>query len=214
MSTLLKQENINELIQSCADGNEESLKKFFEIYSEDIYNFPLKVFHLTEDDASEFYIYAFERLRSGRRFQSFKGKSSFKTWLYTVLRNMLIDWKRNKRELKIVSAKKVNSEGQEYSTIESEPDTITPLKQEANTMSANFRKALSEIKLESRVIFKLAYIFYLNLEDDEVEFIQEKTGYSLEEIKSKVLEMREVLSEKDQESMKYEDKITSIYTNI
>jgi RNA polymerase sigma factor (sigma-70 family) len=214
MSTISKQENINDLIQSCADGNEDSLKKFFEIYSEDIYNFPMKVFHLTEDDASEFYIYAFERLRSGKRFQSFKGKSSFKTWLYTVLRNMLIDWKRNRRELKMVSAKRVNSEGQEYSTIESEPDSLAPLKEEALTVSYNFQKALSEIKIENRVIFKLAYIFYLNLEEDEIEFIKEKTGYTESEIRKKVLELRDVLSEKDQESMRYEDKITSIYTNI
>ncbi|MDX1958453.1 MAG: RNA polymerase sigma factor [Leptospiraceae bacterium] len=210
----LKQEEILQLVTECASGNETSLKRFFEIYSQDIYNFPLKVFHLSEDDASDFFIYAFERLKNGKRFQTFQGKSSFKTWLYTVLRNMLIDWKRNKKELRIVSSTKVNSEGQEYSSIEAEEDKLSPLKVEADEESERFRKALSEIKVENRVIFKLAYIFYLNLEEDEILYIQEKTGFSLEEIRKKILEIRDQLIEKNTETMEYEDKITSIYMNI
>ena len=64
----LSQEEIFTLVQSCATGNQESLKKFFEEFSEDIYNFPIRVFHLEEDDASEFFIYAYERLKSGKLF--------------------------------------------------------------------------------------------------------------------------------------------------
>ncbi|HNO23345.1 MAG TPA: sigma-70 family RNA polymerase sigma factor, partial [Leptospiraceae bacterium] len=100
-----------ELVSKCAAGNEDSLRLFFERFSEDIYNFPIKVFHLSEDEAGDFFIYAFERLKTGKKFQSFQGKSTFKTWLFTVLRNMLIDWKRNQKELKTVSNRKINSDG-------------------------------------------------------------------------------------------------------
>jgi RNA polymerase sigma factor (sigma-70 family) len=206
--------DINELLKSCASGDESAIKQFFEIYSTDIYNFPLKVFHLTEDDASDFFIYAFERLKSGRRFQSFQGKSSFKTWLYTVLRNMLIDWKRNKKELKIVPSKKINSEGQEYSTIENEADKHSLMMQEALEVSESFNSSLNDIKVENRIIFKIAYIYYLNLENDEIDYLIEKIGYSKEEIRYKINEMREYLCEKEKESLEYEDKITSIYVNI
>ena len=205
---------IFDLVSRCADGDEASLKRFFEIFAEDIYNFPLKVFHLTDDDAGDFFIYAFERLRSGKRFQSFKGKASFKTWLYTVLRNMLIDWQRNKKEIKIVPSRKFNSEGQEYSTIENEPDKMNELRLEAQEFSDSFNKALSEIKIENRVIFKVAFLFYLNLDEEEINYVMEKTGSSREEIRKKIYEIREYLSNKEEETIKNEDKITSIYVKI
>ncbi|MBK8394546.1 MAG: RNA polymerase sigma factor [Leptospiraceae bacterium] len=210
----LSQEEIFALVQSCATGNQESLKKFFEVFSEDIYNFPIRVFHLEEDDASEFFIYAYERLKSGKRFHTFVGKSGFKTWLYTVLRNMLIDWKRNKRELKIVSRVKVNSDGVEYYSIENEPDTKIDLQREADTISVRFREALSELKIDSRIIFKLAYIYYLNLELDEVEYLLEKTNLSKEELQKEIIAIRDILSDKEIQAIQNEDKIASLYMNI
>lgn len=207
-------ESVLALIEACSQGNIEAIKEFFEIYSKDIYNFPIKVFHLTEDDASDFFIYAFERLKSGKRLQSFQGKSSFKTWLYTVLRNMLIDWKRNKKELKIVSTAKINTDGVEYSTIDNEPDTRIEEKKQATTFTDQFYTILNSIKVENRVVFKLAYVYYLNLEKDEIEYILEKNQISLSELEKKILEIRDFLSEKEEEKVKNEDKITSIYLSI
>ena len=210
----LSQEEIFTLVQSCATGNQEYLKKFFEEFSEDIYNFPIRVFHLEEDDASEFFIYAYERLKSGKRFHTFVGKSGFKTWLYTVLRNMLIDWKRNKRELKIVSSVKVNSEGVEYYSIENEPDTKFDRQKEADSVSEKFRELLTEIKMESRIIFKLAYIYYMNLDADEIEYLLEKTGLSKEELQKEIISIRDILSDKEIQSLQSEEKIASLYMNI
>ena len=148
-----EKEELQELVKLCAKGDEASLKLFFEYFSEDIYNFPVKVFHLSEDDAGEFFIYAFERLKSGKRFQTYVGKSAFKTWFYSVLRNMLIDWKRTKKEIKTNPNYRVNSEGVEYSTIENEPDRMTGMKEEAGYYSEKFQEALAEIKLENRTIY-------------------------------------------------------------
>ncbi len=116
----LSKDKTLDLVSRCGDGEEDALRQFFEIYSEDIYNFPMKIFHLSEDDAGDFFIYAFERLKTGSRFGSFKGKSSFRTWFYSVLRNMLIDWQRTKRELKVTNLGKISKEGKEYATIEDE----------------------------------------------------------------------------------------------
>ena len=203
-----------ELVSKCAAGNEVSLRLFFERFSEDIYNFPIKVFHLSEDEAGDFFIYAFERLKTGKKFQSFQGKSTFKTWLFTVLRNMLIDWKRNQKELKTVSNRKINSDGEEYSVLENEPDRLQTEKQIAAKETEGFYRILSDIKIENRVIFKLAYIYYLNLEEDEIKYIQEKNNYSKEYILSKIMEIRDFLSDKELESIELEDKITSLYNSI
>lgn len=214
MVAKLDQEQIFQLVQKCATGDEQALKQFFEIYAQDIYNFPIRIFHLTEDDAGDFFLFAFERLRSGKRFHSFQGKSSFKTWLYTVLRNLLIDWQRNRRELKTVSARKVNKDGMEYADIEQEADTLAEENKRAHEFSEIFHSILSEIKIENRVIFKVAFIYYLNLNEEEVDYIVQKTGITREELKKKILEIRENLSDKEIESIQYENKITSLYMQI
>ncbi|WP_243401643.1 RNA polymerase sigma factor, partial [Leptospira ellisii] len=170
----LSKDKTLDLVSRCGDGDEEALKQFFELYSEDIYNFPMKIFHLSEDDAGDFFIYAFERLKTGSRFGSFKGKSSFRTWFYSVLRNMLIDWQRTKRELKVTNLGKISKEGKEYATIEDEPDTRPGMQKEAGELSERFNQALEEIGVDKRVIFKLSYIYYLNLNEDEIQYLIEK----------------------------------------
>lgn len=207
-------EEILELVKECGTGNEKALEKFFEHYSQDIYNFPIRVFHLTEDDASDYYIYAFERLKSGKRFKSFVGKSSFKTWFFSVLRNLLIDWQRTKREVKTQTISKVNQEGKEYSTIEDEPDTRADAVALAHDVTDQFQSVLSTIKMENRIVFKLSFVYYLHLDSEELQFVAEKTKRSEEEIRTEILNLREDLSHREEDNLKMEDKITSLYLNI
>ncbi len=210
----LSPEEIFSLVKECGEAKEPALSRFFDLYSQDIYNFPVRVFHLTEDDASDYFIYAFERLKNGKRFKSFVGKSSFKTWFYSVLRNLLIDWQRTKRELKTQSVGKVNQEGKEYNTIEDEPDSLAEAKERASEVSNQFHSMLSGVKLESRVVFKLSFIYYLHLEPEEIQYICEKTGISKESLLVEILAIREGLAEREVENLKMEDKITALYLNI
>jgi len=207
-------EEILKIVQKCGQGDEPSLRQFFEIYSKDIYNFPIRVFHLSEDDASDFYIYAFERLKTGKRFNSFVGKSSFKTWFFSVLRNLLIDWQRTKRELKMQSVNKVNKDGIEYSTIEDEPDRKPEAMSRAESVTEKFQSVLHDVKLENRVVFKLSFIYYLHLDPEEIQYIANKKNTTIEDVKIEILNLRELLSEKEEENLKMEDKITSLYLNI
>lgn len=210
----LSSDEIFSLVQKCGKGDVPALKQFFELYSQDIYNFPIRVFHLSEDDASDFYIYAFERLKSGKRFHSFVGKSSFKTWFYSVLRNLLIDWQRTKRELKITSLNKIGKDGVEYSTIEDEPDHRIDKQKEAEEISEHFRDVLKDVKIESRVIFKLSFIYYLHLDSLEISHLSEKSGLPWEDLQIEILRLRESLSEREEENIQMEDKITSLYLKI
>jgi len=214
MNTVLNPEEISELIRKCGRGDEESLRTFFETYSKDIYNFPMKVFHLSEDDAGDFYIYAFEKLKSGKRFKSFEGKSQFRTWFYSVLRNLLIDWQRTKREISTIDRVRKNFKGEEFGGVEEEPDQTSEEKSKALEISKIFQRQLMTIKLESRVVFKLTFIYYLHLEDDEIKYILEKSGMDTEKLKNWILSIRSELSEKAMEIQKLEDKITSLYLSI
>lgn len=210
----LSNEEIISLVQKCANGDSIALKKFFEIFSTDIYNFPIRVFHLDEDDASEFFIYAFERLKTGKRFQTFVSKAGFRTWLYTVLRNLLIDWQRNKKELKTVANYKVNVDGDEYSTIETEMDTRPEKMEEANSVSTVFTEILDDLKLDQRILFKMVYIFYLNLNPDEMEYVTSKRKISKQVLLEEINQIRDELSEKEIHNIELEDKISAIYMSI
>lgn len=213
-SSEISENSIQDLIAGCAKGDPESLKIFFDKYSQDIYNFPLKVFHLTEDDASDFYIYAFEKLKNGKKFKNFEGKSQFKTWFYSVLRNLLIDWKRTKKELKIQEKIKTNSDGVEFGGIESEVDSLSTEKIQAQEASLLFHKELNSVKLEHRVIFKLSYIYYLQLSEEEFQYIIKKSGKTEKELKEWLIRIRSELVEKAQEIEKMEEKLTSLYLSI
>lgn len=202
------------LVRKCGQGDQKALEKFFQIFSGDIYNFPIKIFHLDRDSASDFYLYAFERLRTGKRFRSFQGKSSFKTWFYSVLRNLVIDWMRTIKTVPTVSLNKVDSEGREYHTIEGEPDTsqeVTPFEEE---LLNQFQSSYQDLKIETRVIFKLAYIYFLNLTPEEIDFIAQKRGWTGDEVLQRVMEIRDQLSVRNESHMEAEDKITSLYQNI
>lgn len=208
------EENLDDLVSSCGEGDPMSLKLFFDQYSMNIYFFPIKVFHLSEDEAGDFFIYAFERLKDGKKFRSYNRISSFKTWFYTVLRNLLIDWKKTRHEVQTVSAIKKNKDGVVYHTIEMEPDprSIEPLKEREEFNRMN--RVLGELKLEQRVLFKLAYVFYLNLDSDEIDFLVNKTGLSLEALTEKIFEIRGDLANKREEDLSFEAKLTYLHTQI
>lgn len=203
-----------DLVRNCGLGKLESLQRFFNIYSTDIYNFPIKVFQFSEDDASDFFIYAFERLKDGKRFRSFEGKSSFKTWFYSVLRNLLIDWKRTKKELKTVQVIRKNEEGQEQNFLEETPDVKSLELEKAQALSRQFQSSLDAIKIENRIVFKFSYIYYLHLSKEEVEFLKVTNKKTTQEIESFIEKLRESQSAKQLENFDSENKITSLYIQI
>ncbi len=211
---IANKEEIKKLVQSCSEGDEVALKKFFEDFSEDIYNFPIKVFHLDSDAASDFFLYAYERLRDGGRFRSFQGRSSFRTWFYTVLRNLVIDWMRTIREVNTVNFGKSDDSGGEFRMIENTPDPRTLPDNRDIGLLNQFQEELSGLNIELRVVFKLSYIYYLDLELDELDFICERSGRKPAEVMSYLADLKNELAEKELKNIGSEDKITSLYISI
>lgn len=201
-----------ELVARCGNGDPAALEEFFGRYAEDMYNFPMKVFHLDSDAASDFFLYAFERLREGNRFGSFQGRSSFRTWFYTVLRNLVIDWMRTIREVQTVNPTRTDSSGRETTVIENTPDT----RGEGHDpdLLERFRLSVDSLTVEQRTLFKLSYIYYLELAPDEVEFLVAKSGRSTTELVAFLADLKAELADKELRNLDYEDKITSLYMSI
>ena len=202
-----------ELIESCAEGEAKALKTFFESYSKEIYNFPLKVFHLDEDAASEFFLYAYKRLEDGSRFRSYQRRSSFRTWFYTVLRNLVIDWMRTLRELETVDINVSQDKEQEFDPLANTVDPRSLMKEEDETAPRLYER-LGSISLEMRATLKLAYIYYLDLEEEELEFLSQRSGLPVSKLTEELLELKHELSEKELRNISAEDKITSLYLSI
>ncbi|MCB1308610.1 MAG: sigma-70 family RNA polymerase sigma factor [Leptospiraceae bacterium] len=207
-------DELRELVRRCGHKDREALQDFFERFSRDIYNFPMKVFHLDEDAASDFYLYAFERLKDGGRFQSFEGRSSFRTWFYTVLRNLVIDWMRTVREIETIQVTRYDDSGNEYSLIENTADPRSVVSEVDENIIQHFHQALSTMPLELRSVFKLSYIFYLELSRAELQYVAERSGRAPEDVLRSVARLRHQLSEKELKNISAEDKITSLYLSV
>ena len=200
-------------MQRCGEKDPHALKEFFRLYSNDIYNFPLRVFHLDEDAASDFYLYAFERLKTGQRFKSFQGKSSFRTWFYTVLRNMLIDWMRTVHEVKTVEKQKSDDDSRNLQWIETVADPETERPDDSSFME-HFHQILTELPGDLKMVFKLVFIYYLDLEPEDWDYFKEQTGGNVTEIARRIAEQKNELAERSTGNQSHQDKITSLYLSI
>lgn len=214
ISELDESNEIAELVAQCSEGNPAALKDFFARYSSDMYNFPIKVFHLDEDAASDFFLYAYERLSNGKRFKSFQGRSAFRTWFYTVLRNLLIDWLRTVREIKTVNITKTDDNGNEYKMIENSPDPRSILGPDSEEEFRGFIERLNTLNIELRVIFKLSFIYYLDLSQEEIVYLAKKSKRPHTEVINFLAHLKNKLSEKEMKNIDFEDKITSLYLSI
>lgn len=210
--SIQESEEISELVGKCGTGNKQAIRDFFDRFAEDIYNFPIKVFHLDADAASDFFLYAFERLRDGQRFRSFRGRSSFRTWFYTVLRNLLIDWMRTIREVQTVSLN--GGASGDTRMIENAPDPRSMKNVLYKNLLDSFWQGLHELGIELRVIFKLSYIYYLDLSEDELRFLADRSGKTPEEIQKFLVDLKNDLADKEIKNLGSEDKITSLYISI
>ena len=202
-----------ESIEQCGQGNTEVLKSFFNSYAKEIYNFPLKVFHLDEDAASDFFLYAYKRLEDGSRFRSYQRRSSFRTWFYTVLRNLVIDWMRTLREIETVDINAKQDKDQNFDMIANTADPRSLLNEE-NEISPILCMRLHAMPIEMRTILKLAYIYYLDLESEELEYLSKRSGIPTTELMEELLQLRHNLSVKELKNISSEDKITSLYLSV
>lgn len=192
-----EQEAILSLVRRCAGGEDAALREFFETYSKDIYNFPMRVFHLDEDGASDFYLYALEILKNGNRFKSFSGRSTFRTWFYSVLRNLVIDWLRITRFQRKPSQPLLEAADQPVPEEE-------PLVQDW----------LGGLPLETRCLVKLVFVYYLEMDAEELAHVCDRSGLNKVKLAERIASIKAGLAEKEIENLSRTDKITSLYVGI
>lgn len=209
-----RDERIGQLLPDIRKQNPDALAAFFEDFSDDIYNFPMRMFRFNEDEASEFYLYAFEHLRDGRKIASFQGKAKFTTWFYAVLRNLTIDFLRSQKDkMRFTTYLKADASGKMVDAIESVSD---PRDQNTfeETLFEQFNASLVSLALPQRVLFKLAYAWYFELDSTEIDYLCDLHKASAAQILPRLQELKKVAHEKSVEVRDLEEKLTANFQGI
>ncbi|MDH5717067.1 MAG: sigma-70 family RNA polymerase sigma factor [Spirochaetia bacterium] len=213
---LSKNEIAISVIERLKKGDLTSINEFFEAFSEDIYNFPMRFYNFNEDEAGDFYLYAFEHLKNGKRLSVFQQKSKFTTWFFSVLRNLTIDFLRTKKEkLKTVSMTKIDDNGNVFEPLENIADERNNRSEiESNSYFQKFSNKLEDLDIQKRILFKLAYIYYLDLDIEEIKWLSEKRKVSKEIILREILELKDIVFEKASDVKFLENKLTENFQKI
>lgn len=209
-----RDERIARLLPDIKKQIPDALAAFFEEFSDDIYNFPVRMFRFSEDEASEFYLYAFEHLRDGRKIASFQEKAKFTTWFFAVLRNLTIDFLRSQKDkLRFTTYLKADSSGKMVDAIESLSD---PRGQNTfeDVLFDQLHTSLVSLTLPQRVLFKLAYAWYFELDSAEIDYLCELHKTSAPEILSRLQRLKKVAHEKSVEVRELEEKLTANFQGI
>lgn len=203
-----------ELINQCKKQNPNALEKFFQLYSMEIYNFPIKVFHFDEEQAGDFFLFAFEKLKDGKRFKSFRGESSFRTWFYSVLRNLVIDYIRHNQKSTKLQIHNYESilELEKNQNIVRNNEVQEEI--ESQFILEKFNQFLQQLDAQSRIIFKLTYIFYLQLDETDLKILKEifkKTNYEIFEF---ISESKEYLAKKNLKLKNHIDRLSRMHLKL
>ncbi|HXJ39330.1 MAG TPA: RNA polymerase sigma factor, partial [Bryobacteraceae bacterium] len=91
---LLLQETQSGLIESCRRGDTDSLRALFDLYKDRVYTIALRYSgnpETAEDIAQDTFVKLFAAIRT------FRGESSFDSWLYRLVVNACFDQRRKAR---------------------------------------------------------------------------------------------------------------------
>jgi RNA polymerase sigma factor (sigma-70 family) len=155
-------------------GDADVRQAFQATYGPLIYTFPMRIYHRSEDEASEFYLYVFENGRIYKRIGTFEGRSGiqFKTYLsYYVLHHLYLEWRRSLAEEDTVPLPDA------FPATDPTPDTILVESEDVRTVE----RVLHTLDPERRLVLKLLALGTVELTPDDIRLIAQMAGRSLRE---------------------------------
>lgn len=213
---------LKRLLKACVNGDADSRIKFQNLFGESIYNYPLKIFHLPNDKAGDFYIYAFDEDRIFRRVAGFEARNGaqFRTYLnYYVLRDLFLEWQRTLKDPETISLATALSDdsGKSGRTLEDiladpTPNAIDSLESAANAIEV--KAFMEKLDPEKALLLKLVHLADFDLFPQEIRFLCKKSGRSYKEIIFDIEETRNRLVKKDERLYALQSTLDSIYGQI
>jgi hypothetical protein len=213
--------DVVDLVRDCVahDGaiRDQARRLFQSEYGAKVYNFPVKICRLSEEEAGDFYLYAFDTGRIFQRLRTFTGcqQIHFRTFLsYYVLKTLFFEWLRTRRDLELVSLDTPLNEcsGEKTATLQdtlstdcSQPD------QEASERVTLARRILCTLRPQERLLLKLLSLAECDLEPEELRVLSDLGGYSIDEAMTAIAQVRENLVHKDERLSRLQAELDSTW---
>ena len=152
------------LIRAAQQGNHRAFEELIRQYDQQVLRLAL---HLTgsPDDAQDIYQEAF--LKAYKSVGNFRFECSFYTWIYRIVTNLCLDHLRKRQVRKEESAVVSDSEGDEFSLLDTVSDDRAAHNPERDLMrkelGRKIGKALTRLTERERMVFELKHYQGLKL---------------------------------------------------
>lgn len=151
----------NEIISSCRKGDRDAFNILMEMYQKQVFNIAygmLSDYEDASDAAQEVFIKIYKSIAS------FKGESSFTTWMYRICSNVCNDILRKRQKRGFVTS--IDSDEEKDAAIQIPSETPTPEEQvEMNERQRTVREAINELSPEYREIILYSDMQQLSYEE-------------------------------------------------
>jgi hypothetical protein len=211
--------DINSLINRCITGDIEARIIFQHNYGSLIYTFPVRIHHLPEEKAGDFYLYVFEKERIFKKISSFSSKNGiqFETYLsYYILHSLFLDWTQtlepeNTISLDMPLASGTTGDG-ETKTLQDMLSTAEPAVDHILVESDALReviKILRQLCTEQQIVLKLLAFGSIDLGPDDIRWIAQMASRTIRETLDILEEIAEGLCMK---TLRIRQKQETLYT--
>ena len=152
-----------ELVRESRRGDREAFRELVERYQRKVFSVALGMVQNREDAlelTQETFVKAYENLRK------FKGESSFYTWLYRIVVNLAIDYRRRDRRQATVGLSERPAGGEELETLLPAAELSDPYQQaRAHELGARIAAAIDELTPDHKAVILLREVEGLSYED-------------------------------------------------
>lgn len=211
--------DLKTFIEQCAKGDPGARTAFQERYGPLIYTFPVRIYHLSEQEAGDFYLYAFEQERVFKRIRSFEGRNDiqFETYLsYYVLKDLFLEWVRTTERVDSISLdaplKGSETAGERTITVQDVLATEDPALDAGLVASDEVKRVeeiLHQLETEKSLVLKLLALGAVELEPNDIRMIAQMASRSILETLAAIEEVTAVLSAK---AIKVQEKQDTLHT--
>jgi RNA polymerase sigma-70 factor (ECF subfamily) len=133
-------------------------KDIYQKYHQDLYQFVfymVKDRDLAEDLVQEVYV------RVLKSYQHFEGKSSEKTWLFSIAKNVSIDHFRKQKRWRLKIVEELDWKGNDFSDPKPLPEEVAVLKEEIQLLYRCF----DECSQDQKMVVIMRYLNHLSIQE-------------------------------------------------
>jgi RNA polymerase sigma-70 factor (ECF subfamily) len=157
-------QNERRLIERALKGDSEAFNQLVAIHQEKVYRYAYRLTR-NESEAEDIVSEAFVRVF--RALPQFKGRSSFQTWLYTIVTNCYYDLEKKKRARKQVSLEQPDRDNPtETSEIQfSDPEPGPDEEHEVDVLRQTLHRAIGRLPEHHKVMITLYHVEEISYEE-------------------------------------------------